>query len=92
MQNGNTKNLERNKEMSYDSLYYINQTQLKEEYGFTQGLIDTYLPAPTRAENPRNSGWRKMKGWVRDDVERVINENEALHVKLDKLYERRRSR
>ena len=54
--------------MSYDSLYYINQTQLKEEYGFTQGLIDTYLPAPTRAENPRNSGWRKMKVWVRDDV------------------------
>lgn len=84
--NNNVKTIEENKAMEY-----ICKTDIKRKYGFTESLIDKFLPeAELTKRNPKYKCAAPMQLWLITTVERAM-ETEEFKAAMEKTKKRKAS-
>lgn len=70
---------------------YITKSTLINTYGFTEQLIDEFLPSPVLKRNPHYACAPRMKLWDRNLVESVLQTSEC-KAAFERLKEKRQKR
>lgn len=70
---------------------YVSKAALKEEFGWTDGMIRKFLPEPIRKKNPVYSGAAPMCVWSVEDVAGVMKSKNFIQA-MEKINKQRAAR